>query len=113
MRELNASPDSVSELKKIWSYIKREDGTLVITSYKGDKTEVTYYHRLNRGARLKQTVRYLRHAIRDIYLLQRLTVSERVVAYRFYGSGYLHGFKRRYQAPLQKLARGRFRTAGR
>ncbi len=41
MRELNASPDSVSELKKIWSYIKREDGTLVITSYKGDKTEVT------------------------------------------------------------------------
>lgn len=41
MRELNASPDSVSELKKIWSYKKQEDGTLVITSYKGDKTEVT------------------------------------------------------------------------
>ncbi|MDE6031465.1 MAG: leucine-rich repeat domain-containing protein, partial [Oscillospiraceae bacterium] len=40
MRELNAAPDSVTELKKIWSYKKQEDGTLVITSYKGDKTEV-------------------------------------------------------------------------
>ncbi|MDE6030379.1 MAG: leucine-rich repeat domain-containing protein, partial [Oscillospiraceae bacterium] len=40
MRELNAKPDSVTELKKIWSYKKREDGTLIITNYKGLKTEV-------------------------------------------------------------------------
>lgn len=40
MRELNANPDSVTELKKIWGYEKREDGALVITRYKGKKTEV-------------------------------------------------------------------------
>ena len=50
MRELNASPDSVSELKKIWSYKKQEDGTLVITSYKGDKTEVTVPERIGKSA---------------------------------------------------------------
>ena len=40
MSELNARPDSVTELKKIWSYKKQEDGTLIITNYKGTKTEV-------------------------------------------------------------------------
>lgn len=40
MRELNADPNSVTELKKIWSYKKREDGTLIITKYKGMRTEV-------------------------------------------------------------------------
>ena len=40
MRELNADPNSVTELKKIWSYKKLEDGTLIITNYKGLKTEV-------------------------------------------------------------------------
>ena len=40
MRALNADPNSVTELKKIWSYKKREDGTLVITKYKGMRTEV-------------------------------------------------------------------------
>lgn len=39
-QELNAAPDSVSELKKIWSYKKLEDGGLVITSYKGTRGEV-------------------------------------------------------------------------
>lgn len=34
------SPGSVEALKKIWSYKKREDGTLVITNYKGTETEV-------------------------------------------------------------------------
>lgn len=38
---LNASPDSVAELKKIWSYEKLEDGTLSIKSYKGNQTVVT------------------------------------------------------------------------
>ena len=40
MRELMEDPNSVSALKKIWSYKKREDGTLQITSYKGDADDV-------------------------------------------------------------------------
>lgn len=39
-RELNAAPDSISEMKKIWSYKKQEDGTLTITSYKGNSLDV-------------------------------------------------------------------------
>lgn len=40
-RELNAKPDSVYIMKQIWSYKKRENGTLIITNYKGTATEVT------------------------------------------------------------------------
>lgn len=40
MSQLNADPNSVSEMKKIWSYEKLEDGGLVIKRYKGKKTEV-------------------------------------------------------------------------
>ncbi len=40
-RELNAAPDSVTALKPLWSWKKREDGGLVITGYKGNKTEVS------------------------------------------------------------------------
>lgn len=39
-RELNADPNSVTELKKTWRFKKLEDGTLEITSYKGRQTEV-------------------------------------------------------------------------
>ena len=39
-RELNAAPDSVTALKQIWSYKKREDGFIIITGYKGSSTEV-------------------------------------------------------------------------
>lgn len=39
--ELNASPDSVTALKALWSYVKLEDGTLIIKRYKGDQTEIT------------------------------------------------------------------------
>ena len=35
MRELTENPNSVSALKKKWGYKKLDDGTLVITSYKG------------------------------------------------------------------------------
>lgn len=49
MRELNAAPDSVMELKKLWSYKKREDGTLVITNYKGKNTEVTVPEKIGRS----------------------------------------------------------------
>ena len=40
-RELNAAPDSALELGKLWSWKKQEDGTLIITSYKGEEEEVT------------------------------------------------------------------------
>lgn len=40
IKELTEDPNSVSALKKIWSYKKLDDGTLIITSYKGDATEV-------------------------------------------------------------------------
>lgn len=39
-RELNADPNSVTELKKIWRTKKLEDGTLEITCYNGRQTEV-------------------------------------------------------------------------
>lgn len=41
MAELNASPTSVTMLKKVWSWKKQEDRTLIITNYKGTATEVT------------------------------------------------------------------------
>lgn len=50
MRELNAKPDSVTELKKIWSYKKQEDGTLVITKYKGTSTRVVVPERIGKSA---------------------------------------------------------------
>ena len=40
MRELTEDPNSVSALKKIWSYKKLDDGSLIITSYKGSATEI-------------------------------------------------------------------------
>ncbi len=39
-RELNADPNSVSELKKIWSFEKLEGGGVVIKRYKGNETEI-------------------------------------------------------------------------
>lgn len=40
LAELNASPTSVTMMKKTWGFKKREDGSLIITSYKGADTEV-------------------------------------------------------------------------
>lgn len=40
-RELNAAPDSVTALKRIWGFKKQNDGTLCITSYKGTRTDVS------------------------------------------------------------------------
>lgn len=40
MRELNAAPGSVAALRQIWNFRKQENGTLIITGYKGAKTEV-------------------------------------------------------------------------
>ena len=40
-RELSAAPGSVTALKPLWGWKKREDGGLIVTNYKGNKTEVT------------------------------------------------------------------------
>lgn len=40
MRRLNVNPNSVAERKKIWGFEKREDGTVIITRYKGKNTEI-------------------------------------------------------------------------
>lgn len=39
-RELNADPNSVTELKKNWGFKKKADGTLIITGYKGKSTVI-------------------------------------------------------------------------
>lgn len=40
MRELNADPNSMTQLGKLWSFIKNDDRTMVITGYKGDHTDI-------------------------------------------------------------------------
>lgn len=49
MQELNCAPDSVLALKKLWNYQKQEDGTLLITNYKGTSVEVTVPERIGRS----------------------------------------------------------------
>lgn len=49
LRELNANPNSVTELKKIWRYEKQEDGTLIITGYKGDRTEIAIPEKIGKS----------------------------------------------------------------
>ncbi len=49
-RELNASPDSVTVLKQLWSFKKRGDGTLVITNYKGSQTKIIVPAKIGRSA---------------------------------------------------------------
>lgn len=49
-RELNAAPDSPLALKEIWSWKKQEDGTLVITSYKGTESEVSVPSMIGKNA---------------------------------------------------------------
>ena len=48
-RELNAAPDSVTALKQLWSYKKREDGTLSITKYKGNQTVVNVPEKIGKS----------------------------------------------------------------
>lgn len=88
MRELNANPNSVTELKKIWGYEKREDGTLVITRYKGSRTEVDVPEKIGgnivteigswafsaSALRLKKEQKELRKAITRITLPQTIHV---------------------------------------
>lgn len=48
-RELNAAPDSETVLKQFWSFKKRPDGSVIITGYKGNKTEFTVPSRIGRS----------------------------------------------------------------
>ena len=49
MRELNAAPDSVTALRKLWSYEKGEDGTLTIINYKGKDSIVVVPERIGKN----------------------------------------------------------------
>lgn len=49
-QELNADPNSVAELKKIWSFEKLEDGTVEITGYKGKRLEVIVPEKIGKAA---------------------------------------------------------------
>lgn len=72
MRELNAAPNSVTALKKIWSYKKEENGTLTITNYKGTEFEVTVPDKIG-----KSTVAAIgKHAFSNSYYNRR--TSEQV-----------------------------------
>lgn len=48
-RELNAAPDSATVLKQFWSFKKRGDGSVIITGYKGNKTEFTVPSRIGKS----------------------------------------------------------------
>ncbi len=86
-RELNADPNSLTELKKVWGWEKRGDGTLVITGYKGNKTEITVPERLGSDTvaaigeyafspdakRIRAEQRRLREAITEIRLPDTIT----------------------------------------
>lgn len=70
-RELNADPNSVTELKKIWGFKKLEDGTLEITNYKGKQTEVAVPQKIGKdtvasiGEGAFSGLRYLSKRISD------------------------------------------------
>ncbi len=92
MRELNANPNSVTELKKVWGFEKREDGAIRITRYKGKNTEVIVPEKIGNsivveiGARafstealrLREEQVFLRMAITRISLPETITaIGER------------------------------------
>lgn len=49
-RELNAAPDSVTSLKQLWSYKKQDNGSLIITNYKGTQTKITVPAKIGKSA---------------------------------------------------------------
>lgn len=84
-RELNANPDSVTELKKRWGFQKQEDGTLIITSCKkglGSSTVITVPEKIGKdtvtaigdyafaayASRVTDTMRDFRQSITEIIL---------------------------------------------
>lgn len=81
-RELNADPNSLSSLKKSWSFKKKEDGTLKITGYKGKSTSIVVPAKIGEdrvteidewafspyAPRIKEPTRKFRRTIRKIVL---------------------------------------------
>ena len=58
LRELTKDPYNVTDMKKIWSYEKNTDGTLILTSYKGKEEEVVIPYRIgaNRVVKLGDAI---------------------------------------------------------
>lgn len=48
-RSLNAAPDSVTAMKQLWSFKKREDGSVIIMGYKGLRTDVTVPEKIGKN----------------------------------------------------------------
>ena len=85
-RELNADPNSLSSLKKCWSFKKKEDGTLVITGYKGSSTVIIVPEKIGEDRvteidewafspyayRIKEPTRRFRRTIKKIVLPEGL-----------------------------------------
>ncbi len=86
VREFNANPNSVTELKKNWSFTKKNDGTLVITGYKGSSTVLNVPQKIGNAAvteigdwalsphasRIKEPTREFRKTITKITLPEGL-----------------------------------------
>lgn len=49
MRAFSMTSDSVTALRKLWSYEKGEDGTLTITNYKGKESVVVVPERIGKN----------------------------------------------------------------
>ncbi len=49
MRELNAVPGSVTALKQVWNFRKQENDTLIITAYKGARTEIVVPEKIGKS----------------------------------------------------------------
>ena len=81
-REMNAAPDSVTAMKTQWNFKKREDGTIIIMGYKGERREIAVPEKIGGdtvtalgeyafspdGKRIRAEQRELRKAITKITL---------------------------------------------
>ena len=47
-RKLMKDPYNITDMKKLWTYESMEDGTLMITSYKGTETDITIPERIGK-----------------------------------------------------------------
>lgn len=101
-RELNAAPDSVTELKKIWKYEKQKDGSVIITGYKGNRTEITVPEKIGKSpvteigeyAFSPNAVRLTEEQVLNRCRIAKITVpaSVRTIGkYAFGGSGSVKG----------------------
>lgn len=121
-RELNADPNSPTELKKVWDWAKRENGDgLVITGYKGDKTEITVPEKIGEdivtvigeyafspdAKRIKAEQRELRKVITEVKLPD--TVTE-IGEFAFFKCGSLTHFN--VPPRLAEIPKGAFQRSG-